>query len=90
MSYHLSGENPGALGRILVALILVHLVQEDVVAASKAIQVDSLETNIITRNIFINFCIAGLGRQLQSRRGLICFLVTSANHLLLIESLKRV
>jgi len=38
MSYHQAGENLAALGRILVALVLVHLVQDDVVAAAKAIQ----------------------------------------------------
>ena len=38
MSYHQAGENYAALGRILVALVLVHLVQDDVVAAAKAIQ----------------------------------------------------
>ncbi len=59
MSYHVAGENPAAMGRVLVAVVMVihyekiksitsvnsslglfqlHLVREDPIAASKAIQ----------------------------------------------------
>lgn len=38
MSYHISGENPAALGRVLVAVLMLHLAREDVIAAGKVIQ----------------------------------------------------
>ncbi|EFX74438.1 hypothetical protein DAPPUDRAFT_200025 [Daphnia pulex] len=38
MNYHIAGENPAAVGRVLVVVVLLHLVREDVIAAGKAIQ----------------------------------------------------
>ncbi|XP_057370935.1 gamma-soluble NSF attachment protein-like [Daphnia carinata] len=38
MNYHIAGENPAAVGRVLVAVVMLHLAREDVIAAGKAIQ----------------------------------------------------
>ncbi|XP_046442969.1 gamma-soluble NSF attachment protein-like [Daphnia pulex] len=38
MNYHIAGENPAAVGRVLVVVVLLHLAREDVIAAGKAIQ----------------------------------------------------
>ena len=63
MSYHQQGENLAALGRILDALVLVHLVQEDPVAASKAIQEwgGSARPDEVPLAISLTSCEVGLG-----------------------------
>ncbi|KAK4020850.1 hypothetical protein OUZ56_002794 [Daphnia magna] len=38
MNYHIAGENPAAVGRVLVAVVMLHLAREDIIAAGKAIQ----------------------------------------------------